>query len=320
MVIWCWKLERIYWIWLGGLSQANLTETVNRDLKQKYETGDAHCRPAESGVRSESLSHFGRQKWLYIHLGWKKEQKTNKSNNHIRDTGGKKKERKRWRERRGEKELGVPQGSTPGSGTSTALEEEKKRQKKLPVIRSYPPSLQELHSIITSPIMPHLTEHYRCIMGSEGGRRGDAELHEYLIKHETTKRRSSGDEEGHQYYITAPHGSCMEETRSLYSFISFLCFREILGSLTKLQTFTEFILSPPHTAALLSGWIRKPQKKKSVLRIKEKSPQTLLCRIMHEMSQQSNSCLLLPWFPKFTQMTAVRCLIVFFFSFWQNTE
>ncbi|KAL7395809.1 hypothetical protein ABVT39_023772 [Epinephelus coioides] len=74
----------------------------------------------------------------------------------------------------------------------------------------------ELHSIITSPIMPHLTGHYRCIMGSEGGGRGDAEHHEYLIKHETTKRRSSGDEEGHQYYITAPHGSCMEETRSLY--------------------------------------------------------------------------------------------------------
>lgn len=138
------------------------------------------------------------------------------------------------------------------------------------MIRSYPPpSLQELHSIITSPIMPHLTEHYRCIMGSEGGGRGDAELHEYLIKHETTKRRSSGDEEGHQYYITAPHGSCMEETRSLYSFISFLCFREILGSLTKLQTFTErkeFILSPPHTV-LLSGWIRKPQKKRFALRL-----------------------------------------------------
>lgn len=32
-------------------------------------------------------------------------------------------------------------------------------------------------SIITSLIMPHLTEHYRCIMGSEGGGRGDAELH-----------------------------------------------------------------------------------------------------------------------------------------------
>ena len=57
--------------------------------------------------------------------------------------------------------------------------------------------------------MPHLTGHYRCIMGSEGGGRGDAELYEYLIKHETTKRRSSGDEEGHQYYITAPHGSSL---------------------------------------------------------------------------------------------------------------
>lgn len=93
------------------------------------------------------------------------------------------------------------------------LEKETWGQKKLPAIRNPPPplpppppSLQELHSIITSLIMPHLTQHYRCIMGSEGGGRGDAEPHEYLIKHETTKRRSSGDMESHQYYITAPRG------------------------------------------------------------------------------------------------------------------
>lgn len=68
-------------------------------------------------------------------------------------------------------------------------------------------------------IMPHLTQHYRCIMGSEGGGRGDAELHEYLIKHETTKRRSSRDEE----VINIPSGRHADPARRNSSLSSPRC-------------------------------------------------------------------------------------------------
>lgn len=70
-------------------------------------------------------------------------------------------------------------------------------------------------------IMPHLTQHYRCIMGSEGGGRGDAELHEYLIKHETTKRRSSRDEE----VINIPSGRHADPARRNSSLSSPLSVR-----------------------------------------------------------------------------------------------
>lgn len=96
--------------------------------------------------------------------------------------------------------------------------EEEKTEKKRGSGEAEAPGGAPLHHHL---IMPHLTQHYRCIMGSEGGGRGDAELHEYLIKHETTKRRSSRDEE----VINIPSGRHADPARRNSSLSSPLSVR-----------------------------------------------------------------------------------------------